>query len=47
MCMEVLSSLNLKGKRVLDYGTGSGILSLGALLYGAEKAVGWLPGAIA
>ncbi len=33
-----LENLNLKGKKVLDVGGGSGILSIAALLYGAKSA---------
>jgi ribosomal protein L11 methyltransferase len=40
LCLEMLESLKLTGKRVLDVGCGSGILSLCALLLGAESAVG-------
>jgi ribosomal protein L11 methyltransferase len=40
LCLEILESLNLNGKKVLDIGCGSGILGLCALLLGAESAVG-------
>ena len=40
LCLEILESLDLAGKRVLDIGCGSGILGLCALLLGAESAVG-------
>lgn len=38
MCLQFAEQLNLKGKRVLDVGCGSGILGLSALLLGAEYA---------
>jgi len=41
LCLEWLDSTNLKGCRVLDYGCGSGILAIAALLLGAESAVGF------
>ncbi len=38
LCLGVLQSLgNLKGKTVLDFGSGSGILSIAAALQGASK----------
>ena len=37
--MEALESAIKGGERVLDLGCGSGILSIAALLLGAEKAV--------
>ena len=40
MCLEILDGLDLREKKVLDLGFGSGILSIGALLLGAERAVG-------
>lgn len=40
MCLEVLDGLDLFGRRVLDLGCGSGILGIGALVLGAEAAVG-------
>ncbi len=39
LCLEWLSGADLKGKTVLDYGCGSGILAIAALLLGAERAV--------
>ena len=38
MCLEWLAEQQLDGKSVLDYGSGSGILAIGALLAGAETA---------
>jgi ribosomal protein L11 methyltransferase len=40
LCLEMLESVGLTGKRVLDIGCGSGILGLCALLLGAERAFG-------
>jgi ribosomal protein L11 methyltransferase len=39
MCLEHLSSLDLSGKLVVDYGCGSGILAIAAIALGAEKAI--------
>jgi ribosomal protein L11 methyltransferase len=39
LCLEWLDGLDLNGKRVLDIGCGSGILSIAALLLGARSAV--------
>lgn len=39
LCLEWLSGADLKGKTVLDFGCGSGILAIAALLLGAERAV--------
>ncbi len=36
MCLELIESIDMKGKNVIDLGCGSGILSIGALLTGAE-----------
>jgi ribosomal protein L11 methyltransferase len=36
LCLETMEKCNLSGKNVLDLGCGSGILSIGALLLGAE-----------
>lgn len=40
LCLEWLDSIDLRGRRVLDYGCGSGILSIAALLLGARSALG-------
>jgi len=39
LCLEWLDSQTLQGKTVLDYGCGSGILAIAALLLGAERAI--------
>lgn len=39
-CIEALAECIVKGDRVLDVGCGSGILSIAALLCGAESALG-------
>ncbi len=39
LCLEWLSSADLAGKRVLDFGCGSGILAIAAVLLGAARAV--------
>lgn len=38
LCLEWLDSLDLQFKEVMDFGCGSGILAIGALLLGAETA---------
>ncbi len=40
MCLELMQAFDLKGKRVLDVGCGSGILAISARLLGAKEAVG-------
>jgi ribosomal protein L11 methyltransferase len=40
MCLEWLDRTDLAGRRLLDYGCGSGILALAALALGAASAVG-------
>ena len=39
MCLEAMQELNIEGKRVLDLGSGSGILGLAGLLLGAESVL--------
>jgi ribosomal protein L11 methyltransferase len=39
MCLRALEGLPLTGKRVIDFGCGSGILAVAALLLGAEHAL--------
>ncbi|WP_100638082.1 50S ribosomal protein L11 methyltransferase [Marinobacter salexigens] len=40
LCLEWLDGADVKGKQVTDYGCGSGILGLAALLLGANHVVG-------
>ena len=40
LCLRAIEELDVAGKRVLDLGTGSGVLAIYALLRGAENAVG-------
>ena len=40
MCLEALEALELTGRRVLDYGCGSGVLGIAALKLGALRATG-------
>ncbi|MEW6168840.1 MAG: 50S ribosomal protein L11 methyltransferase [Pseudomonadota bacterium] len=39
LCLDWLAGQDLRGKTVLDYGCGSGVLAIAALLLGAERAV--------
>lgn len=39
LCLEWLDSLNLEDKTMLDYGCGSGVLAIGALLLGSTRAL--------
>jgi len=40
LCLEWLDGANVEGRTVIDYGCGSGILALGALILGAKQVVG-------
>jgi len=39
LCLQILDSLSLKGRNVIDYGCGSGILGIAALKLGASHVV--------
>jgi ribosomal protein L11 methyltransferase len=40
LCLRAIEEMGIAGKRVLDLGTGSGILAIYALMRGAGKAIG-------
>ena len=40
MCVRAIAELQPRDKRVIDYGCGSGVLAIAALLLGAEWALG-------
>jgi len=40
LCLEWLDSADIKGKYIIDYGCGSGILAIAALKLGAREALG-------
>ena len=40
LCLQWLAKQSLTGKTLIDYGCGSGILGIAALLLGAKKAIG-------
>lgn len=40
LCLEWLDACDIEDKRVIDYGCGSGILAIAALLLGAREAIG-------
>ncbi|MFT6980438.1 MAG: ribosomal protein L11 methyltransferase [Marinobacter psychrophilus] len=40
LCLQWLDGADVQGKRVIDYGCGSGILGLAALLLGADHVMG-------
>lgn len=40
LCLEWLDGTDVEGRQIIDYGCGSGILALAALLLGADHAIG-------
>lgn len=40
-CLDIMKEIEIHGKRVLDVGCGTGILSIAAAKMGAEKVVGF------
>jgi ribosomal protein L11 methyltransferase len=40
LCLRLLSNIEMSGRRVLDIGTGSGVLAMAAALSGAAEVVG-------
>jgi ribosomal protein L11 methyltransferase len=40
MCLRLLAAMDLENKQVTDFGCGSGVLAIGALLLGARAALG-------
>ncbi len=40
LCLEWLDEQDMRGQQVIDFGCGSGILAIAALLLGAEQAIG-------
>jgi ribosomal protein L11 methyltransferase len=40
MCLQLLAAIDLQDKQITDFGCGSGVLAIGALLLGARAALG-------